>query len=300
MLRRSHLALTLALLAPASARAQSVAVVVSSDVDVKSLTRAELARILRDGVGAGRVWTPLLPERQDPFSAVLARTLGTDADTLYGHFVAERLRGHTVRTQQLSSVADIAQAIRETRDGIAVLPWAAAQGLEIIRVSGIETSKRPLPSQVSPRRQVGLLTRALLYDQARKHSRLRVIILHGGDAAGARALAEAFDQSRARVRVEAVVIAAGDSAGLTRIAQGDAAAVYLWPDLSSDIPRVLTETRAAGLVTMTSSRALMERGACLGVEAGAGGRAQLLVNQSACSQEGARFGASLLRFAKRI
>ena len=165
--------------------------------------------------------------------------------------------------------------------------------------------------EVSPARQVLILTRALAYDgnlKTRAGADLLVAVLGKPGNAPSDELASTMGKAfrglgNVKVQglaVRATQIAYKDAASLAAVIKSEGIdALYVAPGLDVELMGIVEATRRLKVVSMASRQDYVQRGLSLGVFA-IDGKPTIVVNLAASKAEGAAFGSDLLRLAKVI
>jgi hypothetical protein len=199
------------------------------------------------------------------------------------------------------------QGRRSLRPPAICLAVALAGGPSLLLLA--TTPAQALPELTVDHREIGLLIRALSYDdalRARAGAEVNVMVLVQGDEPtadrAARAMSEAFGDSPFARRLGLKIVAAparyssGDQLAAA-LGAGGTDVVYIGRGLEPQLPEILEVTRGKKVLSLAGQREYIGKGASLGVFP-VDGRPTIFVNLGASRREGAAFAMELLRVAK--
>jgi YfiR/HmsC-like len=188
--------------------------------------------------------------------------------------------------------------------------WSAALILTLL--STLVASAPAAPAdEVSPARQVLILTRALAYDgnlKTRAGGDLLIAVLGKAGYAPSDELAGSMSRAfrglgNVKVQglaVRATQVAYKDPASLAALIEREGIdALYVAPGLDAELMGIVEATRKLKVLSMASRQDYVQRGLSMGVFA-IEGKPTIVVNLIASKAEGAAFGSDLLRLAKVI
>lgn len=161
-------------------------------------------------------------------------------------------------------------------------------------------------------RQAVITLRALAYDNnlgKRAGGSLAVAVLykegHASSVDSSRKWTEALTKlGTLKVQgmaLQVVRLAYTDAASLKgAIAAQGLDALFVCEGLEPEVEALKTISRAAKVLTITGSAALVERGLSLGIVLSGDNKSTILINSQASAEEGVAFGSDLLRLAKMV
>jgi hypothetical protein len=170
------------------------------------------------------------------------------------------------------------------------------------------TAARALPELTVDHREIGMLIRALSFDnalRARAGAEVNVMVLVQADEPtadrSARAVSEAFGDSPFARNLGLKIVAAparyaGGEQLATALAASGTDVIYIGRGLEPQLPEILAVTRRKQVRSLAGQREYIGKGASLGVFP-VDGRPTIFVNLGASRREGAAFAMELLRLA---